>query len=100
MVHEICRAIVDHLLPKYIHFPSYDQQQQYMYNFEDKWGVPQCVGAIDGSYILVSPPTLCHTDYYNHKGWYSVLIQAVVDYKYCFLDIYTGGQVAYTMPVY
>ena len=90
VVHETCRAIVDHLLPKYICFPSCDQQQQYVDNFEDKWGVPQCIGAIDGSHIPVLPPTLCHTDYYNRKGWYSVLIQAVVDYKYCFLDIYTG----------
>ena len=42
------------------------------------------------SHIPVSPPTLCHTDYYNRKGLYSVLIQAVVDYKYRFLDIYNG----------
>ena len=27
---------------------------------------------------------------YNRKGWYSVLIQAIVDYKHYFLDIYTG----------
>jgi len=52
--------------------------------------VPQCIGAIDGSHVPVSPPALCHTDYYNRKGWYSALIRAVVDYKYCFLDIYTG----------
>ena len=90
VVHETCQAIVNHLLPKYIHFPSVAQQQQYINDFENRWGVPQCIGAIDGSHIPVSPPTLCHTDYYNCKGWYSLLIQAVVDYKYCFLDIYTG----------
>ena len=90
MVHETCQAIVDYLLPKYIRFPCSDQQQQYIDNFENKWGVPQCIGAIDGSHIPVSPPSLCHTDYYNRKGWYSVLLQAVVDYKYYFLDIYTG----------
>ena len=90
VVHETCKAIVDHLLPKYICFPSIEQQQQYIDNFESKWGVPQCLGAIDGSHIPISPPALCHTDYYNRKGWYSVLVQAVVDYKFCFLDIYTG----------
>ena len=90
IVHETCRAIVDHLLPKYVCFPPCHQQQQYIDNFESKWGVPQCIGAIDSSHIPVSPPTLCHTDYYNCKGWYSVLIQAVVDYKYCFLDICNG----------
>ena len=90
VVHETCHAIVNHLLSKYIRFPSSDQQEKYIVNFESKWGVPQCIGAIDGSHIPVSPPTLCHTDYYNRKGWYSVLLQAVVDYKFCFLDVYTG----------
>ena len=30
-----------------------------------------------------------HTDYYNMKGFYAVVVQAVVDYKYKFLDVYT-----------
>ena len=90
VVYETCQAIVDHLLSKYIRFPSSDQQEQYIVNFESKWGVSQFIGAIDGSHIPVSPPTLCHTDYYNRKGWYSVLLQAVVDYKFCFLDVYMG----------
>ena len=87
---ETCEAIVEHLLHQYITFPSVERQQQFISNFERKWGVPQCIGAIDGSHIPVSPPSMCHTDYYNRKGWYSVLVQAVVDYRYCFLDIYTG----------
>ena len=81
VVHETCWAIVDHL-PKYIRFPSRDQQQQYIDNFESKWGVPQCIGAINGSHLPVSAPTSCHMDYYNCKGCYSVLLQAVVDYKF------------------
>ena len=60
VVHEICRAIVDHLLPKYIRFPSCDQQQQYIDSFEDKWGVPQCIGAIDG-FIYRFHHLLCAT---------------------------------------
>ena len=36
VVHETCKAIVDHLLPKYICFPSIEQQQQYIDNFESK----------------------------------------------------------------
>ena len=33
VVHETC---VDNLLPQYIRFPSFDQQQQYIGNFENK----------------------------------------------------------------
>ena len=50
--------------------------------------MPQCVGAIDGSHIL-EPKDSC-TDYYNRKGWYSIILQGVVDHKYRFTDIYIG----------
>ena len=59
--------------------------------FKNKWGFIQCVGAIDRSHIPVSPPALNHTDYYNRKGWYSIIIQAVVDHRYLFRDIICVG---------
>jgi len=38
----------------------------------------------------VMPPASNHTNYYNRKGWYSIVLQAVVDYKYIFRDICVG----------
>ena len=49
-----------------------------------------CVGAVDGSHIPVRPPVLNHTNYYNHKGWYSILVQAVIDHKYLFHYLNVG----------
>ena len=60
-----------------------------MDGFKTKWGVPQCVGAIDGCHILISP-AMNRTDYYNRKGWYSMILQGVVDHSYCFMDINVG----------
>ena len=37
--------------------------------------------AIDGSLIPISP-VVNHTDYFNRKGWHSVVLQGVVDYRY------------------
>jgi len=50
--------------------------------FKVTWGVPQCFGAMDGTHTPVSVPSENHTDYYNRKDWYSVLIQGLVDANY------------------
>uniref|UniRef100_A0A1X7TF59 DDE Tnp4 domain-containing protein n=1 Tax=Amphimedon queenslandica TaxID=400682 RepID=A0A1X7TF59_AMPQE len=58
--------------------------------FEKKWGLPQCAGAIDWCHVPISAPAHNHTDYYNGKGFYSIVIQAVIDYRYRFIDVYCG----------
>ena len=90
VVHETCSVIVKVLLTRYIHFPRGDDLTNVVDGFERVWELPQYTGAIDGSYIPISAPTMNHTDYYNRKGYYSVVIQAVLDYRYLFLNIYTG----------
>ena len=52
--------------------------------------VPQCVGAVDGCHIPISSPAMNRTDYYNRKGWYSMILQGVVDHSYRFIDINVG----------
>lgn len=90
IVHETCIAIVKVLLPKYIQFPSGNGLKEVMEGFKDKWGIPQCAGSIDGSHIPISPPAMNHTDYYNRKGWYSMLVQAVVDHEFLFRNLCVG----------
>ena len=85
IVHETCNAIVSSLLTTYIAFPSGEQLDGVLQNFSTKWGLPQCVGAIDGCHILIAAPLNNHTDYYNRKGFYSMILQGVVDANYRFL---------------
>ena len=35
-------------------------------------------------------PVECAKDYYNRKGFHSIIMQAVADHRYCFTDIYIG----------
>jgi len=39
-----------------------EQSNSIVNGFEEKWGIPQCVGAIDGSHVPVCAPLLNHTD--------------------------------------
>ena len=90
IVHETCRAIVKVLMKEYIKFPSGDDLDHVVDEFKIKWGVPQCLGAVDGCHIPICAPSEQHTDYYNRKGWYSMIVQGLVDANYYFLDVCIG----------
>ena len=90
IVKETCQAIVWKLVPLYISFPFGEDLKEVLTGFKEKWGVPQCAGSVDGTHIPITPPLMNHTDYYNRKGWYSVVTQAVVDHNGLFRDVYVG----------
>ena len=81
----------------YINFPNGDRLDRVVNEFKMKWGVPQCFGAVDGSHVPISAPSHLHTDYFNRKGWYSMLIQGLVDANYRLMDVCVGwpGSVHY-----
>ena len=90
IVHDTCKAIVDRLFSDVVTFPQGSQLTDTICGFETNWQIPQCVGAIDGSHIPVAVPANLHTDYYNRKGWYSILVQAVISYDYTISDVCIG----------
>ena len=87
---ETCQCILDVLMVDYIKFASGDRLNQTVDEFKTKWEVPQCFGAIDSSHVPISAADLLHTDNYKRKGWYSMLIQGLVDANYLFLDVCVG----------
>ena len=87
---EVCEAVVEHLMPKYIRLPQGEDFRQVVDGFHDRWGFPQVGGAIDGSHIPIVAPPEHHCDYFNRKGWHSVIMQGVVDHRYRFMDVQVG----------
>ncbi|XP_041376825.1 protein ANTAGONIST OF LIKE HETEROCHROMATIN PROTEIN 1-like [Gigantopelta aegis] len=82
--------IKKYLMPKYVRIPKDQGFLDILNGFEKVWGFPQCAGAIDGTHIPIIAPKEDHCDYYNRKGWHSIIPQAVVDYRYVFIDVNTG----------
>lgn len=88
IVRRVCRAITDHLGPKYIVLPtSSEAVHDLVKNFMQQHGMPQCLGAIDGTHIDIKQPREQSLDYLNRKHRYSLNVQAACDYRYCFFDV-------------
>lgn len=53
-------------------------------------GISGVLGAIDGTHIQIKAPSINRHLYCNRKKYYSILMQAVVDSKKKFIDVYCG----------
>lgn len=90
IIHETTKAIVDILNPEYIKFPESDTKYlATMATFQGKQ-IPNCLGAIDGSHIMILRLRECNTDFYNRKGYYSILLQEICDGERKFLSLSCG----------
>ena len=90
IVHKTAQIVVEFLLPKYVCIPLEDKLKEIVAEFESLWGFPQVVGAIDGTHIPILHPQESPSDYYNRKNFYSIIMQAVVDSRCCFVDVNIG----------
>ncbi|XP_051572771.1 uncharacterized protein LOC127451837 [Myxocyprinus asiaticus] len=88
-VQEFCAAAETLLVPEQISFPDQEKFKEMAAYIENRWGLPQCIGAIDGSHIPIIAPQNYHCDSFNSKGWHSIL-QGVVDGKGLFWNVFTG----------
>ncbi|XP_077523192.1 uncharacterized protein LOC144134077 [Amblyomma americanum] len=87
---ELCAVIVRVLESRFVRYPRRHELEEHVRQFVAVTGFPQGVGALDGCHIEVSPPKKQAADYYNYKGWYSVILLEVVDYSYKFIYTKVG----------
>lgn len=60
--------------------------------FANRWQFPNCIGAVDGKHIYISPITEAGSAYRNYKGSSSLVLMAVVDARYRFIAYDLGAE--------
>eukprot|EP00250_Pteridium_aquilinum_P000426 c10468_g1_i2 orf=121-1452(+) len=103
LILEVCTAIIDVLLPKYITWPAHAHAQAIRESFERITGIPDVVGAIYTTHLPIIAPKVNVTSYFNkrhtersQKTSYSLTMQGVVDAHGLFTDVCIGWPGSYS----
>lgn len=94
VVPEVCQAIYDHYRDTAVKCPTTEEEWKEVANgFSDKWNFHHCCGCIDGKHVRIQAPPNSGSQYYNYKGFYSIIMLALVDanYKFMYVDVGSYG---------
>ncbi|MCO5581428.1 hypothetical protein L7F22_035312 [Adiantum nelumboides] len=79
IVNQFCAAIKQcGVRDMYIRWPSESGMARATQAFEALRGILFVIGAVDGLHIPIIAPRVFHADYYNRKGFHSILLQMAV----------------------
>ncbi|XP_067132255.1 uncharacterized protein [Centruroides vittatus] len=87
----MCEALWSSLQSKHMPTPTKEHMTEKAEQFYKKWNFPNCVGSIDGKHIRIKYLPNSGSQYYNHKQFFSIVLQAVVDADVKFLTIDVGA---------
>ena len=91
-VPEVCQAIVDEYKHEAISCPTtQDEWRVISVEFQRRSNVPHACGTLDGKHVAIRCPSKTGSLFHNYKGFFSVVLLALVDADYKFLWIDIGG---------
>ena len=73
-----------------MHCPTDPEDWKKVEKFGTRWNVPYSVGTTDGKHIAMKKPKKYGINYYNYKGFFSLVLLALVDAEYKFLWVNVG----------
>lgn len=79
MLAEVCEALVEVLVHVYLPDLNSDNWKQISSEFEQRWQLPHCVGALDGMHVELQKPANSGSLFFNYKKFFSIVLLALCD---------------------
>lgn len=92
IVKETSAIIWGKLQGDYMPFPSQEQLETIIEEYNALWNFPNCFGSIDGKHCQIKCPPKSGTTYFNYLKYYSLGLQAVADANKKFITIEVGAK--------
>ena len=92
LIPKVCQAIIDEYKDEVMKCPTTAEEWRAISDkFADRWIFPHTCDTLDGKHVNCKCPPNSGSLYYNHKGFYSVVLMALVDADYKFIWVDIGG---------
>jgi hypothetical protein len=94
MIAEVCEAIIAELADEVIECPTIeDHWRRIAEQFSRRWQFHHCLGALDGKHVAIKCPSNGGSEFYNYKGFHSIILMALVDgdYTFSWVDVGSNG---------
>ena len=91
-VPKVCKAILHEFQKEYLICPTVPKDWKSIEEkFRNRWNVPHAVGALYGKHMAIRKPWKSGSEYFNYKGYFSLVLLALVDAEYKFLWVNMGA---------
>ena len=88
IIRKVSYSVATIVGPKLMRLPTNEGDfQELTDGYLEAHRFPQCIGTIDETHIGIAETSEHYSDFINMKDYFSLNVQAVCDYKYCFQDV-------------
>ena len=91
VVPQVLKALKEKLVPKFLLPPGQIDLKRKAEEFWTRWNFLNCVAATDGKHVRIIAPANSGSLFFNYKGYFSIVLLAMVDANYKFVVVDVGS---------